>query len=246
MHKPAMNLLVVAIALLAILLTGCSEEPTPAPTLTATPFPMPTNAPAPTPTATPTLTPTATPMPKATATPEPTQTATPTATPTPTPVPTATSTGTVESTPVPTATATQTATPTATPTPQPTATPTPTPVPTPTPTATPTATAIPVPSATSPPPMWVFAENIPEMHQTVLREEMEHSRAYFGDRFGVEATGFTVLVGDHEWMSLVYRDMTGGGDFSLVVSPHLSSGHALVFGSAKGRRGARPSVRVSS
>ena len=72
------------------------------------------------------------------------------------------------------------------------------------------------------------------MHQTVLREEMEHSRAYFRDRFGVEATGFTVLAGDHEWMSLMYREMTGGGDFSLEVNPHLSSGHALVFYSTTG------------
>ena len=86
----------------------------------------------------------------------------------------------------------------------------------------------------TPPATWIIAENIPEMHQAVLREEMEYSRAYFRDQFSVEATDLTVLVGDHEWMSLMYRDMTGGGDFSLVVSPHLSSGHALVFNSAAG------------
>ncbi len=87
------------------------------------------------------------------------------------------------------------------------------------------------PDTDEPPPMWIFAENIPAAHQTALRDEMEHSRAYISDRFDVEATGFTVLVGDHEWMSPVYRDMTGGGDFSLVSNPHASS-DAFVFDSA--------------
>ena len=200
----ASSVLLAGAILLAILLPGCSDEPTPSPVAKILPSTTATTTSVPTATATATLTPT------------PTQTAMPTATPTP--VPTAT----------PTATPTQTAMPTATPTPVPTATPTATPTQTAMPTATPT------PVAASPPPTWVFAGDTPEEHQTILREEMEYSRSYFSDRFGIEATGFTVLVGDHEWMSLMYRDMTGGGDFSLVVSPHLSSGHALVFGSATG------------
>ena len=72
--------LLVSTAVLAILLTGCSDEPSPAPSAKILPSStaIPTSVPTTTPTAT--LTPTATP----------TQTATPTATPTPTPVPTAT------------------------------------------------------------------------------------------------------------------------------------------------------------
>ena len=70
MHKPAIGLLVVVTALLAILLAGCSDEPTPTPI----------DTPAPTPTAT--LIPTATPISTPTPTPIPT--------PTPTPYPTAT------------------------------------------------------------------------------------------------------------------------------------------------------------
>ena len=63
---------------------------------------------------------------------------------------------------------------------------------------------------TLPPPTWVFAGDVPADDQTVLREEMEYSRAYFSDRFGVEATGFTVLVGsDYETLSPVYREVIG-------------------------------------
>ena len=59
MHEPAMSLLVVATAILAILLAGCSDEPTP------TPISTPADAPAPTSTATPTAEPTPTPTPTA-------------------------------------------------------------------------------------------------------------------------------------------------------------------------------------
>ena len=66
------------------------------------------------------------------------------------------------------------------------------------------------PAAVSPPPTWIFAGDIPEEHQTVLRDEMEAVRAFFSDRFGVEATGFTVLAGtDHESLSAIYRDAVG-------------------------------------
>ena len=154
----ASSVLLAGAILLAIVLPGCSDEPTPSPvakvlpsatatttsvptaaataTATLTPAPIATPSPVPTATATQTAMPTATPTPVPTATPTATPTQTPTPTATPTPVPTAT----------PTATPTQTSTPTATPTPVPTATPTATPTPTARPTPTPTAT--PVPTAT--------------------------------------------------------------------------------------------------
>ena len=54
---------------------------------------------------------------------------------------------------------------------------------------------------------------------------MESVRAYFSHRFGVEATGFTVVAGEFEAMSAIYSDLTGG-DLSLVVRPGLRVGHA--------------------
>ena len=111
-------------------------------------------------------------------------------------------------TPSPTPTATATFTPT--PTPTPTQTPTPTSTPTQTPTPTATATATPVPVASSAPPTWVFAGDIPDEHKAALREEMEQVRAFFADTLGVEATGFTVLVGmNHEAMASAYMGLTG-------------------------------------
>ncbi len=94
----ASSVLLAGAILLAILLPGCSDEPTPSPVAKVLPSA----------TATTTFVPTATAT--QTGTPTPTRLATPIATPSP----------------VPTATPTRTATPTATPTPLPTATPTPT------------------------------------------------------------------------------------------------------------------------
>ena len=107
MSKSIISLLIGGVALLAVLLVGCSDEPSPTPTATTVPSPTFTATPpaAPVPTAMPTSTPTDTPTP------------TPTATPTPTPT----------DTPTPTPTATPTPTPTDTPTPAPTDTPTPAP-----------------------------------------------------------------------------------------------------------------------
>ena len=62
----------------------------------------------------------------------------------------------------------------------------------------------------SPPPTWVFAGDIPESDRTVLREEMEYSRAYFADEFGISATGFTVLVAsDYEALAQTIVSVTG-------------------------------------
>ena len=67
-----------------------------------------------------------------------------------------------------------------------------------------------VAAARSAPPTWVFAGNIPESDRMVFRREMEYSRAYFANEYGVEATGFTVLVGEnHEALTPVYKDATG-------------------------------------
>ena len=76
MSKSIMSLLVVGVALLAILLVGCSDEPSPTPSVRTVPSPTSTTEPtaAPEPTNTPTLTPTATPTvtPTDIPTPEPT------------------------------------------------------------------------------------------------------------------------------------------------------------------------------
>lgn len=63
---------------------------------------------------------------------------------------------------------------------------------------------------TLPPPTWVFAGHVPTRHQNVLRDEMEYVRAFFFDRHGVRATGFTVLVGgDEEAVSVEHRRLIG-------------------------------------
>ena len=161
MSKSIVRLL-IGIAALAMLMAGCSDEPTPSPVAKILPSSTatPTSVPTPTATATATLTPTPsqtptpsplpTPTPIPTATPTPTQTPTPSPLPTPTPIPTATPTPTQTATPspLPTPTATPTPIPTATPTPTQTATPTAAPTPVPTATPTPTATATPTPSGT--------------------------------------------------------------------------------------------------
>ena len=128
-----LGLLGAGAILLAILLTGCTDTPSPTPSARAVPTPTmaptqaPTPEPMPTPTATSTLEPTATP------TPTPAFTTAPTNTPTPEPTATSTATSTLEPTATPTPTLEPTLTPSATPpatsTLEPTATPTPTPTP---------------------------------------------------------------------------------------------------------------------
>ena len=171
--------------MLVALILGCSAEPSvPTPTLTPAPVPTPTAVPIPVPAATPT--------------PVHTATATPTTAPIPTVVPT----------PIPTAVPSQT--PTAVPTSVPTATPAPTPRPTATPTPTPIPTATPVPLPPSPPPRWVIAGEVTPEDEALLRDEMEVVRAYFRDRHGFEATGFTViLAADYEALAAAHTAVVG-------------------------------------
>ena len=62
----------------------------------------------------------------------------------------------------------------------------------------------------SPPPTWVFVGDVPAADQAELREEMEAVRAFFAEQYGVEATGFTVVVGtDFETFDLALQDLTG-------------------------------------
>ena len=119
-----LGLLCASAILLAILLAGCSDEPSPTPSAG--------DGPSPTVTAQPGVTPEPTPSP----------TMTPTHTPTPEPTPATTMAPANTPTPAPTSTPTPVPTPTLTPAP----TNTPAPVPTPTPTPAPTNTPTPVPT----------------------------------------------------------------------------------------------------
>ena len=96
----ASSVLLAGAILLAILLPGCSDEPTPSPVAKILPSTTATTTSVPTATATATLTPTPTQTAMPTATPTPVPTATPTATPTPIPTPTAIPTPTPTATPV--------------------------------------------------------------------------------------------------------------------------------------------------
>ena len=197
MSKLIFGGLLISMTTLFMLMAGCSEDLSP--TLTAAPTPEPTATPAPEPTATPAPKP----MPTFTLEPMPTPTLEPTATPPPEPMPT----------PTPEPTATPAPEPTAPPTPEPTATLAPEPTATPAPTPTPQA-------AKSPPPTWIFAGDIPEEHQTILRDEMEAVRTWFSGQHGVEATGFTVLVGaTAEALASDFRDVTGRDLLGAYVPP---------------------------
>ena len=82
--------------------------------------------------------------------------------------------------------------------------------------------------ASSTPPTWVFVGNVPEEHKAALQEEMEQVRAFFSDQFGVEATGFRVLVGtNHDSSHATYYDMTGNS-ISGAYSPNNFWDHGWV------------------
>ena len=90
------------------------------------------------------------------------------------------------------------------------------------------------PTTITPSPTWIFAGDILQEDQTVLREEMEYCRSYFSTEFGIEATGFTVLVGaDYEALSPVYRDVVGD-DLSNYYHPQAKYNYAWVTSSATG------------
>ena len=167
MTRQIKRLPVLGIALVAILLTGCSGEPA--------------------------------------SSPEPTNTSTP-----------------VRVVPTPAQTATSTAVPSLIPTA------------TPTPAQIATSTPVPAPVLESAPPTWIFAGDIPEEDQAILREEMEYSRSYFNNRFGIEATGFTVLVGaSYEALSSLYPDVVGI-PLSAHYHPEAGFTYAWVTSSATG------------
>ena len=87
---------------------------------------------------------------------------------------------------------------------------------------------------TLPPPTWVFAGEVPDIDKTVLREEMEYVRAWFADQYGVEATGFTVLVGaDYKALSPVYPDVVGAA-LSDYYHPEAKFPYAWVTRTATG------------
>ena len=86
----------------------------------------------------------------------------------------------------------------------------------------------------APPPIWVFAGNVPEAEQTMLREELEYSRAYFADKFGITATGFTVLVGEnYRALAPVYRNVVGTR-LSNHYHPQAKFTYAWVTSSTQG------------
>ena len=86
----------------------------------------------------------------------------------------------------------------------------------------------------SAPPEWVFTGNLPETDRRMFREVMEHTRAYFAHHHGVQATGFTVLVGaDYESLEPVYRDATGA-ELSSRHSRWAGFSHAWVTASPQG------------
>ena len=87
--------------------------------------------------------------------------------------------------------------------------------------------------AGAPPPTWIFAGDVPGIEQTLLREEMEYTRAYFAHEFDVTATGFTVLFGDYEALSPVYRNVVGR-DLSEDYHPDARTSYAWVTSSARG------------
>ena len=63
---------------------------------------------------------------------------------------------------------------------------------------------------------------------------MEHARGFFSARFGIEATGFTVVVGEnYDAMAPAYRDVTGV-DLSHASNPDVVRTHGWVSYSAAG------------
>ena len=83
----------------------------------------------------------------------------------------------------------------------------------------------------SPPPTWVFAGDVPDAERTALREEMEAVRSWFAHQYGVEATGFTVLVGaDYDVLAPVARDVVGIDLSSVFVPPGHSGPNSLLPG----------------
>ena len=223
MSKSIISLLVVGVALLAILLAGCSDEPSPTPsvrtvlsptsTTEPTVAPEPTNTPTLRPTATPTVTPTDTPTPEPTPTPTMAPTQAPTATPIPTPEPTPTPT--MAPTHTPTATPIPTATPTPTPTMAPTQAPTPTPTPTPAgPTITPLGLVPPVPGSCGD---GTYDTPVP-VTGLLGGNESPSWRSDCAEIAYVQSAGVSVMKRDGEHLRDLYRYEPGGSVAASAAS----------------------------
>lgn len=95
-----------------------------------------------------------------------------------------------------------------------------------------------LPPAKSPAPRWIFAGNITEEARDWLQKEMGRVRAFFSDRYSVEATGFTVLAGEYERQAngnmrpveevvRVYREVTGSP--LPTHNPHVTGNGKVLF-----------------
>ena len=93
-----------------------------------------------------------------------------------------------------------------------------------------TATVTVMAAPRSAPPTYVFAEGIPESTRTLIRSEMEYSRAYFASEHGVEATGFTVMVG-HAADALALAPSTSRRQGSTSTGSIIHSTPTLQVGS---------------
>ena len=95
-----------------------------------------------------------------------------------------------------------------------------------------------LPLAKSPAPRWIFAGNVTEEDQDWLQKEMGRIRAFFSDRYSVEATGFTVLAGEYEReangrahpveeVERMYRKVTGSQ--LPTHNPHVTGNGKVLF-----------------
>ena len=67
---------------------------------------------------------------------------------------------------------------------------------------------------------WVFAGDVSDDHKDLFRQEMKNVRSFFGRTLGVQATSFTVLVGEnYDALDTAYKDAVGA---PLADSPSQS------------------------
>ena len=78
--------------------------------------------------------------------------------------------------------------------------------------------------AKTPPPRWVFVNDISDADKTILRKEMEACRNYFTNRYKVEATDFTVLVGNDVARLAAAHQRISGVDYTINLPGSALSG----------------------